>query len=223
MSSRPTGDRLCSMSSVAVRRGEPLTLAIPAERVVKEPPPVRLLGLSGSLRRGSHSTAILRELQSELGPLADLEIFLPRLPLYDEDEQAIDLLEPVERLRHAITTAAGVVICTPEYNHGVPGVLKNALDWVSRPSGKSVLKAKPVLIVSNSPGFTGGVRAQVQLQTTLLAMHAQIVPGREVVIGGIAEKLRDGRFVDRGHLSFALAAVGRLIDVCGPAVAGSVG
>jgi chromate reductase len=200
-----------------------LTLAMPAERLGEETPPVQLLGLSGSLRRASHSTAILRELQAELGARAALEIFVPRLPLYDEDEQASESLEPVERLRRAIAAADGVVICTPEYNHGTPGVLKNALDWISRPSGKSVLRAKPVLIVSNSPGFTGGVRAQVQLHSTLLAMHARILPGREVVIGGIADKLRDGRFVDRGHLAFTLAAVDRLIDVCRPASVESAG
>jgi chromate reductase len=198
-------------------------LAAPAERLAEEPPPVRLLGLSGSLRRASHSTAILRELQAELGFRAVLDIFVPRLPLYDEDEQAPEVLEPVERLRRAISAADGVVICTPEYNHGAPGVLKNALDWVSRPSGKSVIRAKPVLIVSNSPGFTGGVRAQVQLQSTLLAMHANILPGREVVIAGVADKLRDGRFIDRGHLAFTLAATGRLIDFCRPASAGCAG
>jgi len=184
---------------------------------------VRLLGLSGSLRRASHSTAILREVQAELGSRAIFDIFVPRLPLYDEDERAPEALEPVERLRGAITAADGVVICTPEYSHGVPGVLKNALDWVSRPSGKSALRAKPVLILSNSPAFTGGVRAQAQLHSTLLAMHAHILPGREVVIGGIADKLRDGRFVDRAHLDFTLAAVARLIDVCRPVLAASVG
>jgi chromate reductase len=195
-----------------------MTVVTRAERIAEETRPrVRLLGLSGSLRRASHSTAILRELQAELGSRVALDIFVPRLPLYDEDEQAPEALESVERLRSAITAADGVIICTPEYNHGAPGVLKNALDWVSRPSGKSALRSKPVLIVSNSPGFTGGVRAQVQLQSTLLAMHAHILPGREVVIGGIADKLRDGRFIDRGHLAFALAAVVRLVEFCSPA------
>jgi chromate reductase len=192
-----------------------LTVAIAPERLAEHAgAPVKLLGLSGSLRRTSHSTAILREIQAELGSSAELDVFVPRLPLYDEDELAPEVLEPVERLRAAIAASDGVIICTPEYNHGLPGVLKNALDWVSRPSGKSVLKAKPVLVISNSPGFTGGVRAQVQLQSTLLAIQAHILPGREIVIGGVADKLRDGWLTDRGHLTFAMAAVGRLLDAC---------
>jgi chromate reductase len=189
-------------------------MTIPAATVLGEEgegPGVRLLGLSGSLRRASYSTAILRELQAELVGRARLDIVLPRMPLYDADEEGGDGIDEVHAFRAAIVAADGLVICTPEYNHGVPGVLKNALDWASRPSGKSVLRHKPVLIISNAPSFVGGVRAQAQLHQTLLANEAIIAADREIVIGNVADKIRDGRFIDRTNLSFALAAVDRLV------------
>jgi hypothetical protein len=101
---------------------------------------------------------------------------------------------------------------TPEYNHGIPGLLKNALDWASRPHGQSVLIGKPTVIISSSPAFTGGVRAQSQLHETLLSVRAVIVPGPgpQIVIGGVAHKVSDGRLVDQPSLSFALAAIDRL-------------
>ncbi|MDB5458691.1 MAG: NADPH-dependent reductase [Caulobacteraceae bacterium] len=173
-----------------------------------------LLGLTGSLRRASYSTAILQELQAELGEGIRFDVASPHLPLYNEDTDGAEALEAVQAFRNAIAAADGLVICTPEYNHGIPGVLKNALDWASRPSGKSALKDKPTLIISNSPAFTGGVRAQAQLHETLLAAHAFIVPGRQIVMGGIVDKIRDGRFVDKANLSFALAATHKLAEYC---------
>jgi chromate reductase, NAD(P)H dehydrogenase (quinone) len=174
---------------------------------------IRLLGLSGSLRRGSYSTAILRELQAEVRDRADLDLADLHLPLYNQDDEIPEAPMTVLALREAIASADGLVISTPEYNHGIPGVLKNALDWASRPSGKSSLQDKTTLIISNSPAFTGGVRAHAQLNETMLSVHAMILPGRQVVIGGIADKIRDGQFVDKADLSFALAAVRRLIDL----------
>jgi chromate reductase len=178
------------------------------------PTSVRLLGVTGSLRRASYSTAILRELQGLLPAGVELEIVTPRLPLYDEDEDTPEALESVQAFRNKIAAADGLVICTPEYNHGIPGVLKNALDWASRPTGKSVLKDKPALIISNSPAFTGGVRAQAQMHETLLATSTLIVPGKQVVIGGVREKIRDGVFVDKSNLSFALTEIDRLLGYC---------
>jgi chromate reductase len=180
---------------------------------------VRLLGLSGSLRGASYSTAILRALRAELGVDAGLEIGDIRLPLYNEDEDGETSGAAVTAFRRAISDSDGLVISTPEYNHGVPGVLKNALDWASRPSGKSALQNKPVLIISNSPGFTGGVRALAQMNETLLAIAAVILPGRQIVIGGVADKIKDGKFVDKTNLTFALAAMHRLIELCRQGVA----
>jgi chromate reductase len=100
---------------------------------------------------------------------------------------------------------------TPEYNHGMPGVLKNALDWASRPFGRSVLIDKPVLVISVSPAFTGGVRAQAQVNETLLSIPARVIGGPQVVIGGIAGKIREGVLFDEASLSFASAALRRMV------------
>jgi len=100
---------------------------------------------------------------------------------------------------------------TPEYNHGIPGVLKNALDWASRPFGKSVLTNKPTLAITISPAFTGGVRAQAQLNETLLSIPALVLGGPQVVIANIGSKIRDGVLVDQDSLSFALAALQRMV------------
>jgi chromate reductase len=184
-------------------------------------PRMRLLGLSGSLRKASYSTAILNELKVALWGHAEIELADLRLPLYDQDEENAGTPAPVLAFRRAIADADGLVICTPEYNHGIPGVLKNALDWASRPSGKCVLHDKATLIISNSPAFTGGVRAQAHLNETMLAVNARVLAGKQVVIGSVADKIRDGRFLDKTHLSFALAAVQRLIDLCQHSRAGA--
>src|SRR5438445_1457168 len=97
-----------------------------------------LLGLSGSLRRASNSTAVLRGMQDALGSRAALDIFpLHAIPLYNEDDDAGHAPESVCALRSAIDASDGVIMISPEYNHGMSGVLKNALDWASRPYGRS--------------------------------------------------------------------------------------
>jgi chromate reductase len=175
---------------------------------------VRLLGLTGSLRRGSYSTAILHGLAAALGAEAELDIREPLLPLYNQDEDGPAAPATVRAFREAIAASDGIVISTPEYNHGIPGLLKNALDWASRPHGQSVLIGKPTLIISSSVAFTGGVRAQSQLHETLLAVQAVIVPGPQIVIGNVADKVSDGRLVDQPSLAFALAAIDRLKGLC---------
>jgi chromate reductase len=117
----------------------------------------------------------------------------------------------VREFRDAIAYSDGLIIVTPEYNHGMPGVLKNALDWASRPYGKSVLIDKPVLVISVSPAFTGGVRALAQVNETLLSIPARLVGGAQVVIGNVSEKLSQGR-LDQSFLSFAMQSVERLVE-----------
>ena len=176
-------------------------------------PQFRLLGLSGSLRRASCSTAVLRGLQDTLGLRAALDIFpLHAIPLYNEDDDAGQAPEPVRALRSAIDASDGVIMISPEYNHGMSGVLKNALDWASRPYGLSVLKSKPVLTMTASPAFTGGVRAQQQMNETLASIPARPVFRPQIVIGGVHEKVRDGRLIDEAAVSFALAGVDDLIE-----------
>jgi chromate reductase len=174
---------------------------------------VHLVGMAGSLRKASYSSAILSGLRDHVAAIATLEIRDLRLPLYSEDDDGVATPEDVRDFRQAIGACDGLVIVTPEYNHGIPGVLKNALDWASRPFGSSVLIGKPVLVMSVSPAFTGGVRAHAQVNETLLATQARIAPGPQVVIGNVAEKIRDGILVDESCQRFALAALDRLIEM----------
>src|SRR6202049_3009309 len=174
---------------------------------------VRLLGLSGSLRRASNSTAVLRGLQDALAPRAALIIFpLHGMPQYNEDDDGEHAPESVRALRSAIATSDGVIMISPEYNHGMSGVLKNALDWASRPHGQSALRGKPVLTMTASPAFTGGARAQQQMNETLAAIPARPIFHPQIVIGGVHEKVRDGRLVDEATLRFALAGGDGLLE-----------
>ncbi|MBW4092386.1 MAG: NAD(P)H-dependent oxidoreductase [Proteobacteria bacterium] len=173
-----------------------------------------LLGLCGSLRRESYSRAVLDGLAPMLPVGTMLDSHDLRLPLYDEDEDGPATPAPVRAFRETIAACDGLLIVTPEYNHGIPGVLKNALDWASRPYGACVLIGKPALIITTSPGFVGGARAQAQANETLLSCQARIVTGPQVVIGNIAEKIRDGRLVDEPTLRFAAAAIDRLLVAC---------
>lgn len=171
------------------------------------PSPVRLLGLSGSLRRGSHSTAVLDTLAASLdGRAATTRFDIGALPHYDQDLDGAAAPPSVVDLRRRIEEADGVLVVSPEFNYGIPGVLKNAIDWASRPAFASPLKGKPVLIVTCSPAFTGGVRAQSQLRETFAATLSRVAVGPEVVIPRVQDKIVDGRLVDAATLDFALAA-----------------
>jgi chromate reductase len=162
-----------------------------------------LIGISGSLREHSFCTAILRTVADRLEGRATLEILsLATLPLYNQDVDGEAPPAPVAALRGSIGDADGLVIATPEYNYGIPGVLKNALDWASRPYGQSKLTGKPVLTMSASPAFTGGVRAQSQLNDTLIANAAILVPRPQIAVGLVHEKVRDGRLADEPTLQF---------------------
>ena len=174
--------------------------------------PTQLVGLAGSLRKASYSRATLSGLRYNLPAAVRLEICDLQLPLYNEDEDGANAPEDVRRFRSAIATSDGAVIVTPEYNHGIPGVLKNALDWASRPFGKSVLIDKPVLVISVSPAFTGGVRAQAQVNETLLSIPARLMAGPQIVLGGIAAKIKDG-MLDQAFLGFTLEALERLVAI----------
>lgn len=175
--------------------------------------PVKLVGLPGSLRKDSFSRATLIGLRDILPDKVMLQIFDLQLPLYNQDDDRSDAPDEVSRFRKGIAGSDGVVIVTPEYNHGIPGVLKNALDWASRPFGKSVLTNKPVLAISISPAFTGGVRAHAQLNETLLSIPALVLGGPQVVIGNIGSKIKEGVLVDQPSLTFALTAVRRIVTL----------
>jgi len=172
----------------------------------------RLLGISGSLRKASTNTAVLEAIRVRVAGKASLELFpLGELPLYNQDIDVEPPLAPVAAFRAAIEAADGVVIASPEYNYGMSGVLKNALDWASRPYGKARLTGKPVLTITVSPASTGGVRAQIQLNETLTAIAALVVLRPQAVIGSVFQKMQDGNFTDETALKFLEAGIDDLL------------
>jgi chromate reductase len=172
----------------------------------------RLLGISGSIRQGSTNTVILRTLAERLDGRASLTLFpLNDVPIYNGDLEGERLPEPVHALRQAIAQSDGLILCCPEYNHGMSGVLKNALDWASRPAFASPLKDKPTLPMTSSPGYVGGARAHVQMQETLASALARVVVRPQVVIAGVMQKIIDGRLTDEASIKFCLEAIDDLI------------
>jgi len=137
---------------------------------------MRVLGISGSLRADSHNTELLRAAAKLLPPGIQLEVFegLAAIPPYSEDSEG----EPpaaVTELKDAIAAADVVLFATPEYNHSIPGQLKNALDWVSRPYADNPLKGKPVAVLGASTGMFGAVWAQAELRKVAAALGARVI------------------------------------------------
>jgi chromate reductase len=138
---------------------------------------MRVLGISGSLRAGSLNTRLLRLAAEELGDGATLDLYdgLADVPAYDTDVEDA-LPRAVERLRDAIEAADVVLFAAPEYNGSIPGQLKNAIDWVSRPAAGVPLRGKPVAVTGTSTGQFGGVWAQADLRKVLGVLGARVVP-----------------------------------------------
>jgi len=161
---------------------------------------MRVLGISGSLRRDSYNTALLRhagELLEAEG--AEVEIYdgLRTIPPFDEDDELESGPGPVAQLRAAVARADAVFIATPEYNSSIPGTLKNAFDWLSRPFAANAMRNKPAAVVGASTGAFGAVWAQAELRKVLATMGARVVEG-EVVVGHAMD-----RFDAAGHLNDA--------------------
>jgi len=157
----------------------------------------QLLGISGSLRRASNCTAVLHALQPLLRERAQLEVTtLQEVPLYNADLEGDALPAGVRRLKQAIAAADALIVCSPEYNYGIPGVLKNAIDWASRPGFASPLKGKPVLIITAGPGLFGGARAQAQIRDALAATLARPLARPHSAIPAVDKKIVDGRIDD---------------------------
>jgi chromate reductase len=152
---------------------------------------MRVLGISGSLRHDSHNSALLRAAAERLPAGAELVFFegLGEIPPYDEDVEVRAVPEPVRELREAIRDADAVLIATPEYNHSLPGQLKNALDWASRPAGKSTLNGKPAAAIGASTGMFGAVWAQAELRKVLGAMGGRVLEA-ELPVSHAAELRR---------------------------------
>lgn len=149
-----------------------------------------LLTISGSLRKGSYNRMLLKEAAHSFGPANVAEADL-NLPLYDGDLEAAEgIPAPVQALADQIKTADAIVISSPEYNKGIPGVLKNALDWISRVDG-AVLKDKPTVVVSAAAGRTGGETAQFMVLHCLTQHQAHLLPGPAVLVAGAGDEFDD--------------------------------
>ena len=179
---------------------------------MSETAPVRLIGMSGSLRRGSYSNAVLETLRERFAGRAELVVYdLAPIPLYNQDFEGDKRPPPVKALLADIAAADGLVLCAPEFNHSIPGVLKNALDWASRPAFTSVMAYKPVAIMATSRGPLGGARCLEHLHVALDSMLSRVALAREVIITAAESKIRDGRLVDEVSLGFACGAVEALL------------
>lgn len=171
---------------------------------------LKILALSGSLRADSTNTALLRTVQS-LAP-AGVEIVLhdySAVPLYNGD---LDEPESVVALKAAIAAADGVLIATPEFNYSVPGVLKNAIDWASRPAYQSPFLGTPTGVVSAAWSVVGGARAQQHLKTILLGMCTPVFPWPEFLMGASHTKVTDGLVTDETSLKFLREYVDGFVD-----------
>ena len=174
---------------------------------------MKVLAISGSVRRDSHNTNLLRAAQELLPRDVELELWdgLKAVPPYDEDDDVDPAPEAVARLRAAIAGADAVLFATPEYNSSVPGQLKNALDWGSRPVATNVLRNKPVAVVGASTGAFGAVWSQAELRKILAAIGARVLDA-QVAVGHAPTRFEGGRLIDEDIREQLAAVVEQLVD-----------
>lgn len=171
--------------------------------------------IAGSLRAGSYNRALLKAAQ-ELAPVGvEVRIFdrLGEIPLFNADVESAGDPEPVQALKRAIGEADALLIATPEYNHGVPGLLKNAIDWASRPPRSSVLQGRPTAVFGASPGITGTARAQAQLRQAFVFTDTPVLPQPEILVYRANEKFdANGRLTDDRTREFIQKLLVSLVD-----------
>lgn len=168
----------------------------------------KLLGIAGSLRGESYNKAVLRTLASKSWEGVEIEIFdISSIPLYNSDLDGEHPPDSVQKLKNSISACAGVLVVSPEYNYGIPGVLKNALDWASRPAYKSPLVGKPVGIITCSMATTGGARAQAAIRDCFYGCLAEVIAYMEIAIPTVHDKVKDGKLTDEKSLALASGLV----------------
>ena len=159
---------------------------------------MKILAISGSLRDASYNTRLLRAAAELVDEEIELELWdgLKAVPPYDEDDDRDPAPAAVARLRDALAGADGVLFATPEYNSSIPGVLKNAVDWASRPLATNPLRNKPAVVIGASTGMFGAVWAQGELRKVLAATGARVVDA-ELAVGHAQTRFdEEGRLVD---------------------------
>jgi chromate reductase len=177
---------------------------------------LRVAGIAGSLRRRSFNRALLLAAQ-ELAPVGLVIDVLDvgDVPLFNEDLEADGHRAPaaVEVLRGAVRSADGLLLVTPEYNHGVPGVLKNAIDWLSQPLRLSALERKPTAVMGASTGLAGTARSQSQLRQAFVLTNSPVMPQPEVLVGRAHEKFSAaGQLTDEPTRQFVALFLFQLRD-----------
>jgi|SRR5438874_7558148 len=179
---------------------------------------MRILAISGSLRRDSHNTKLLRAAEELVGADVEFELYgeLESVPPYNEDRDGDDAPAAVKRLRAQIADADALLIATPEYNSSIPGQLKNAVDWASRPVRDGALWGKPAVVIGASTGFYGGVWAQAELRKSLATAGARVVDA-EVAVSHAHQRFdATGRLVDEETRDELRAALDALTAHVGP-------
>ncbi|HEY3272954.1 MAG TPA: NAD(P)H-dependent oxidoreductase [Methanocella sp.] len=152
---------------------------------------IKILGFAGSLRKGSYNKAILRTAKDMASDGCEIEIFdLEGIPPYNQDLDD-HMPEKVREFKDKIRQSDAILIATPEYNYSIPGVLKNAIDWASRPPGDNSFAGKPVAVMSASIGMLGGARAQYHLRQTFVYIDMYPVNKPEVMVPFAADKIDD--------------------------------
>jgi chromate reductase len=158
----------------------------------------QILGIAGSLRRASYNRGLIRAAQQVVPDGVEIQTFdLLPIPLYNADVEAAGDPAAVRELKDSIRAADALLIATPEYNYSVPGVLKNAIDWASRPPQDSPLRHKPIALMGASPGGFGTVRSQLALRQVCLFMKAYVLLEPEVHVSAARDKFdADGNLTD---------------------------
>jgi chromate reductase len=179
--------------------------------------PLKIVGIAGSLRSASYSHIVLKSIARLLPQGTEVDpINIGLLPHYNEDVEHDALPQTVASVRARVLACDAVIIVTPEFNHGLPGVLKNTLDWLSRPVFASCLQGKPVFFVTLSPGALGGVRAQYQLRETLASMLCRLVSLPEIAITQVGLKVANGELKDQATLEFIDKTLGQFFGAIAP-------
>lgn len=174
----------------------------------------QILGIPGSLRRASYNRALLRAAQQAAPDGVDIEVFdLLPIPPYNADVEAEGDPAPVSELKERIRVADALLIATPEYNYSVPGVLKNAIDWASRPPRDSPLYHKPVALMGASPGGFGTVRSQLALRQIFLFTKSDVLLEPELHVSAAGDKFdADGNLTDGRTRENVAALVAALVE-----------
>jgi chromate reductase len=181
---------------------------------------LKIVGIAGSLRAASYSQIVLKSIARLLPEGTEVDTLdIGSLPHYNEDVEREALPQSAASARARVQACDAVIIVTPEFNHGLPGVLKNTLDWLSRPAFGSCMQDKPVFFATLSPGALGGVRAQYQLRETLASMLCRLVSLPEIAITQVGVKVANGELNDQATLDFIAGPLQQFLNATMPVTA----